>query len=144
MPCRARALVTDVVYTPLITPLLAVARARGNPVVDGLGMLLHQARPGFRAWFGADPWSTPTCARRCSRRSRRAEARDVRPRPHRLDRHGQVDRGRAFRTLGVPVFDADAAVHRLLAPGGAAVAAIGAAFPDCRATAGSTARRSAG
>jgi shikimate dehydrogenase len=49
------ALVTDVVYTPLITALLAVARARGNPVVDGLGMLLHQARPGFRAWFGVDP-----------------------------------------------------------------------------------------
>ncbi len=49
------ALVTDVVYTPLITPLLALARARGNPVVDGLGMLLHQARPGFRAWFGVDP-----------------------------------------------------------------------------------------
>jgi shikimate dehydrogenase len=49
------ALVTDVVYTPLITPLLAVARAHGNPVVDGLGMLLHQAHPGFRAWFGADP-----------------------------------------------------------------------------------------
>ena len=47
------AVVTDVVYTPLITALLAVARARGNPVVDGLGMLLHQARPGFRAWFGA-------------------------------------------------------------------------------------------
>jgi shikimate dehydrogenase len=49
------ALVADVVYTPLITPLLAVARAHGNPVVDGLGMLLHQARPGFRAWFGLDP-----------------------------------------------------------------------------------------
>jgi shikimate dehydrogenase len=49
------ALVTDVVYAPLITPLLAVARARGNPVVDGLGMLLHQARPGFRAWFGVEP-----------------------------------------------------------------------------------------
>jgi shikimate dehydrogenase len=49
------ALVTDVVYTPLITPLLAVARAHGNPVVDGLGMLLHQARPGFRAWFGVEP-----------------------------------------------------------------------------------------
>lgn len=49
------ALVTDVVYTPLITALLAAARARGNPVVDGLGMLLHQARPGFRAWFGVDP-----------------------------------------------------------------------------------------
>jgi shikimate dehydrogenase len=49
------AVVTDVVYTPLVTALLAVARARGNPVVDGLGMLLHQARPGFRAWFGVDP-----------------------------------------------------------------------------------------
>src|SRR5690606_31568579 len=49
------AVVTDIVYTPLITPLLAAARARGNPVVDGLGMLLHQARPGFRAWFGVEP-----------------------------------------------------------------------------------------
>jgi shikimate dehydrogenase len=49
------ALVTDVVYRPLITALLAVARSRGHPVVDGLGMLLHQARPGFRAWFGVDP-----------------------------------------------------------------------------------------
>jgi shikimate dehydrogenase len=49
------ALVTDIVYTPLITALLAVARSRGNPVIDGLGMLLHQARPGFRAWFGIDP-----------------------------------------------------------------------------------------
>lgn len=49
------ALVNDIVYVPLDTPLLKAARARGNPVVDGLGMLLHQARPGFRAWFGVDP-----------------------------------------------------------------------------------------
>lgn len=49
------ALVNDTVYTPLTTPLLATAAARGNPVVDGLGMLLHQARPGFHAWFGTDP-----------------------------------------------------------------------------------------
>lgn len=49
------ALVNDLVYVPLETPLLAAARARGNPVVDGLGMLLHQARPGFAAWFGVDP-----------------------------------------------------------------------------------------
>lgn len=48
----AEALVTDIVYTPLETPLLAQARARGNRVVDGLGMLMHQARPGFSAWFG--------------------------------------------------------------------------------------------
>jgi len=49
------ALVTDIVYAPLITPLLAAAKARGNPVVDGLGMLLHQAVPGFEAWFGQRP-----------------------------------------------------------------------------------------
>ena len=49
------ALVTDIVYAPLETDLLARARARGNPAVDGLGMLLHQARPGFEAWFGVAP-----------------------------------------------------------------------------------------
>lgn len=54
-----RALVTDIVYTPLITPLLAEARRMGRPVVDGLGMLLHQAVPGFAAWFGTNPEVTP-------------------------------------------------------------------------------------
>jgi len=49
------ALVTDVVYAPLRTPLLEAAAARGNVTVDGLGMLLHQGRPGFAAWFGRDP-----------------------------------------------------------------------------------------
>lgn len=49
------AVVNDIVYAPLETGLLAAARARGNPVVDGLGMLLHQARPGFKAWFGVRP-----------------------------------------------------------------------------------------
>ena len=49
------ATVTDIVYTPLITPLLRAAQARGNSIVDGLGMLLHQGRPGFAAWFGVDP-----------------------------------------------------------------------------------------
>lgn len=53
------ALVTDLVYSPLVTPLLAAAAARGNPLVDGLGMLLHQARPGFEAWFGVRPEVTP-------------------------------------------------------------------------------------
>jgi shikimate dehydrogenase len=52
------AVVTDIVYTPLETPLLAAARKRGNPVVDGLGMLIHQARPGFEAWFGVRPEAT--------------------------------------------------------------------------------------
>lgn len=53
------ALVNDIVYVPLETPLLAAARARGHRVVDGLGMLLHQARPGFAAWFGVMPQVTP-------------------------------------------------------------------------------------
>ena len=51
----AGTLVTDIVYTPLETPLLAAARERGLATVDGLGMLLHQARAGFRAWFGVEP-----------------------------------------------------------------------------------------
>lgn len=55
----AGALVNDIVYSPLETDLLARARARGNPVVDGLGMLLHQGRPGFAAWFGVSPAVTP-------------------------------------------------------------------------------------
>ena len=49
------AVVDDIVYIPLETDLLARARARGNACVDGLGMLLHQGRMGFKAWFGADP-----------------------------------------------------------------------------------------
>jgi len=55
----ATAVVNDIVYTPLETPLLAAARRRGNRAVDGLGMLLHQARPGFAAWFGVEPAVTP-------------------------------------------------------------------------------------
>lgn len=51
----ASAIVTDIVYTPLETPLLGDARQRGLRTVDGLGMLLHQAVPGFEAWFGVRP-----------------------------------------------------------------------------------------
>lgn len=53
------ALVSDIVYTPLQTPLLDAAWARGNRVAPGLGMLLHQARPAFAAWFGVLPAITP-------------------------------------------------------------------------------------
>jgi shikimate dehydrogenase len=52
---RRDALVTDIVYVPLETPLLRAARARGLKTVDGLGMLLHQAAPGFERWFGRRP-----------------------------------------------------------------------------------------
>ncbi len=50
-----RAVVSDIVYVPLETQLLALARARGLRTVDGLGMLLHQAVPGFEKWFGVRP-----------------------------------------------------------------------------------------
>ncbi len=49
------ATVNDIIYAPLETPLLAQARARGFAAIDGLGMLLHQARPSFQAFFGHDP-----------------------------------------------------------------------------------------
>jgi shikimate dehydrogenase len=53
------AIVSDIVYVPLKTPLLAAAEAHGLRIVDGLGMLLHQAVPGFERWFGVRPEVTP-------------------------------------------------------------------------------------
>lgn len=54
-PLPVQCVVADIVYVPLETPLLAAARQAGRRGVDGLGMLLHQARPGFEAWYGAMP-----------------------------------------------------------------------------------------
>jgi shikimate dehydrogenase len=53
------ALVCDIVYIPRETPLLAAARKRGNPAVNGAGMLVHQARAAFHVWFGIMPEATP-------------------------------------------------------------------------------------
>jgi shikimate dehydrogenase len=55
----AQAIVSDLIYVPQETPLLAAARARGNVAVNGLGLLLNQARPAFNAWFGVMPQITP-------------------------------------------------------------------------------------
>ena len=61
---RGDAVVADLVYVPLVTPLLAAARARGLPTADGLGMLLHQAVRGFSLWFGVKPAVTPELRKR--------------------------------------------------------------------------------
>lgn len=55
----ARTVVADLVYAPLVTPLLHAARSRGLRTTDGLGMLLHQAVRGFELWFGQRPQVTP-------------------------------------------------------------------------------------
>jgi shikimate dehydrogenase len=57
--CPASLVVADLVYSPLVTPLLAAAKARGLRTADGLGMLLHQAVRGFQLWFGVRPVVTP-------------------------------------------------------------------------------------
>jgi shikimate dehydrogenase len=59
----ADAVVGDIIYTPPVTPLLAAAKARGNATVNGLGLLLNQARPAFHAWFGTLPSIGPELVR---------------------------------------------------------------------------------
>lgn len=54
-PLATDAVVTDIVYVPLKTPILKIAERQGFAIVDGLGMLLHQAAPGFEKWFGVRP-----------------------------------------------------------------------------------------
>jgi shikimate dehydrogenase len=58
-PMKATAVVADIVYIPLATPLIEAARRRGLVAVEGLGMLLRQAAPGFERWFGVRPEVTP-------------------------------------------------------------------------------------
>jgi shikimate dehydrogenase len=57
------AFVYDIVYNPIETPLIAAARARGHRVIPGLGMLLNQAPPAWKAWFGIEPQVTPELRR---------------------------------------------------------------------------------
>jgi len=61
------ALAADIIYIPLETPYLAAARARGNPTINGLGMLLHQGRPAWKRWFAIEPAVTPDLRERMER-----------------------------------------------------------------------------
>jgi len=60
---KGSAIATDLVYVPLVTPFLQGAQASGLKIVDGLGMLLHQAAPAFEKWFGIRPKVTPQLRR---------------------------------------------------------------------------------
>jgi shikimate dehydrogenase len=60
----ATALAADIIYTPLETPFLAAARMRGNPTLNGLGMLLHQGPPAWKRWFGIEPVVTDALRQR--------------------------------------------------------------------------------
>jgi shikimate dehydrogenase len=61
------ALAADIIYVPLETPFLAAARARGNPTLNGLGMLIHQGRPAWKLWFGREPVVTAELRQRMER-----------------------------------------------------------------------------
>lgn len=61
------ALAADIIYTPLETPFLAAARARGNRTLNGLGMLLHQGPPAWKLWFGIEPTVTAELRERMER-----------------------------------------------------------------------------
>jgi shikimate dehydrogenase len=58
------ALAVDIIYTPLETPFLAAARIRGNPTLNGLGMLLHQGPAAWKRWFGIEPAITDALRQR--------------------------------------------------------------------------------
>ena len=117
----------DIIYNPLETPLLKQAKAQGLAVIDGLGMLMHQAAPSFEAFFGVKPRVTPGL------RVALEQALN-RPEPYVIGLTGGIGMGksetaRLFAAEGIPIHDSDVVTARLYGKGGLAVEAIARAFP---------------
>ena len=123
------AVVTDIVYTPLRTKLLVDAARRGHVVVEGLGMLLHQAVRGFFLWFGIMPDGHAGAAHIGRQRYRSGLPIMIIAGLTGSIAMGKSETAKMFASRGIPVFDSDAAVHSLYAENGAAVEAIRAIAP---------------
>lgn len=122
-------IVADIIYTPLETPLLAAARARGLKTFNGLVMLAHQAVPGFEQWTGIRPVVTPELMAHLEDRLL------GRVPPVSIALTGSIGMGKStvaamFARLGAHTWNADDAVHRLYAEGGRAVEPVRELFPD--------------
>lgn len=139
-PLSPHASVIDII--PAETELIRRARARGLAVQNGVPMLVHQAVPSFAAFFGTAPDDPARAILYLDAHVCRAPLR-------RLVLTGGIGMGKStvaamFAAEGVPVFDADRAVHELYEPGGAATPAVLAAFPAARGAAGGVDRQALG
>ena len=149
------AAVADIVYNPLQTDLLVRARARGNTVIDGLGMLMHQAVPAFAAWFGVRPevtaalrselegalsgterpgFTASPAHKRPEMPTRKLANGALRRRPLVVGLTGSIGMGKSetakmFARLGIATYDSDQVVHELYDENGEAVSAVADAFP---------------
>lgn len=125
-----KAIVADIVYTPVETELLVCARHAGLRVVDGLSMLMGQGVLGFGKWFNQEPEVTTSLARHLGDTLTQREKEPVRIGLTGSIGMGKTTIGQLLDRLGAPHWDADQAVHRLYEKGGAAAGLLEKVFPD--------------